>query len=266
LAGRSPFRLAYVSDAISDLKNRLGALEGKLQKLLAMSHQDLEVAKRLQKLVVRDRLPKISGIDLFARHIPGQEIGAEAFDVIPTKDNRELYVLVHWTESFGLSSVLLQALVNLQSRATLESHPGISVEDLFEEIQSALKETQGNASYRLCVFHLDVHSLKYELIQKDFAPWLYSETGREWEYMGASGILAPGSRCFFLTAQWNPNFKDADAFYKPLDPTKLAEKNTLLEVMNEALFKAEAFAKDQGLACDYSSVGIQVDARKIHLA
>jgi len=272
---------------LEELKNRLVQLESRLKGLLEISSRDLEIAKRLQALVVKNRLPSIPGIELIARHFSGSDMSAESFDVIPTKDFREIFIVAHWTESFGLSSVLLQAMVQLQTRAAIDSHPNLSTEALFGELKNSLLTHDENAQFRLSIFRLDVHSLKYSLYSKGFFPWISLSRGHwktindkefsevpvstlsakpQAEIFHTEDTLAPGTKLFFISSEWNFYAKSTNEFLAPLAFNEIPSNASLLDTINELMLRCENKIKSEELNVDLTALGLLVDSRKIHLA
>jgi hypothetical protein len=285
------------SGDLGALKRKLDKLEKSIQDLLEGANEDLTIAAALQKLLMPSRLPDIPGIQCFARYVGAAQVSSEAFDIISTKDNRQAWLVMTWTESFGLSSVLLQALVHFQGMALVEARPQATPTELFNDLSIALTGAKRSGRYRLLVARLDPANLNVTGVAigmappfrrnretSGFGPWTYVQP----EALGqnpallqpavsASPVLAddayhfsftvnPGSRLYFMGMGWNPS-QSLEEFVRPLDlPSQSAEKTDLMDDLNHLLFKAQNYSKQQGAGSDVSAVAFEIDSKKLHLA
>lgn len=285
------------SAPIQQLKERLAQLEQTLAKIAGGMEEDLEVARALQKQLMPNRTREIPGLTSHARYVSAQQIASESFDLIPTKDHRELWIIAAWTESFGLSSVLLQALVHLQSRALVESRAKLTPAEAFNEISTALVDAKKRGGYRLMVARLNVATLEMSGCAVGMPPWIrrarQGASFGPWELAQAEALraqpelfepassaaprladqaynfsfhLTPGTRLHFLSPGWNPDAR-VDEFLAPL---RLVEQKPagqdLLGEMNLLHLGAQAQLKAQGREADVTTLSFEVDARKLHIA
>jgi len=283
---------------IDKLKAKLEKLEAGLRDLLESTGRDLEVARELQKTLLKNRTPEISGLTVFARFISAGELSAEAFDLLPTKDGRQLWFTASWTSTFGLGSLLLQTLVHLQSRALVESKPRITPSEAFNDISTALTQARRAGKYRLMVGRLDMSSLLVEGVSIGMAPLLrrtreknrfgafetvQDEAFRQSPHLIQPGMsaaptlaadahnfsftLAPGSRLFYLSPTWREPLTVGE-FTQPL---RLSDENgqtglDLSDDMNRLLLAAEKYLENRGTKADLTALAFEVDARRLHLA
>ena len=282
-------------DPLLQLKERLAKLEKTLQKLASDMESDLEVARALQKLLLPNRTQDIPGVKSLARYISAQQIASESFDLIPTKDGRELWIFTAWTESFGLSSVLLQALVHLQSRSLVESRPNISLDEAFNDLSTALTAAKKAGGYRLMVAKLNLSTLELSGVSTGFAPWLRRMKGPAgygpWGFVTQAPVThemiqpsssaapnlahaaphfsfhaAPGTRLLFLSPGWNSDATDGEKYLAPLCLSESAPSNDMTADLNHALMKAQAHLNATELEADLTALLIEVDAKKLHIA
>ena len=283
-------------DPLAQLKDRLVKLEKTLQTLAKTMDADLEVARELQKMLLPNRTQDISGLKSLARYISAQQIASESFDLIPTKDGRELWIFTAWTESFGLSSVLLQALVHLQSRALVESRPNIGLDEAFNELSTSVTQAKKTGHYRLMVAKLNISTLEMSGISVGFTPWFRRSRGPggygPWSFASTelpitgdtiapassdapelssqahhfSFHATPGTRLLFLSPGWNANPKSSQEYLLPLDLESVPRTNDIADDLNHFLMKGQAHLKKTGTEADQTAVILEIDAKKLHIA
>ncbi|MBS1985019.1 MAG: hypothetical protein JST16_12690 [Bdellovibrionales bacterium] len=283
-------------EALDTLKTRLLQLEQSLKRIAETMDSDLNIGRELQKVLMPNRTPEIPGLKTHARYISAQQIASESFDLIPTKDGKELWTIVAWTESFGLSSVLLQALVHIQSRAIVQARPLVTPAEIFDEISTSMTGARKAGAYRLMVSRLNVASLEMSGVSMGMPPWMrrtrnaagYSPLEFVQSEAFASDpslldpcssaaprlateayhfafTLAPGNRLHFLTSAWAGHLPLA-ARLKNLESDKLDANADLLGEMNHLLIHAGHQLKKSGREADISALAFEVDAKKLHLA
>jgi hypothetical protein len=285
-----------MSQPIDGLKAKLDKLEQHLQALLESTQEDLEIARHLQKLLMPNRLPEIHGLKCLARYISAHDLAAESFDIVAADNKREVWMVLSWTSSFGLGSVLLQSLINLKANGLFKGgRDNLTPEEAFDEITQALTEAQKKATYRLGVLRLDMNSLKlkgcftglppmlYRPREKSaFGNWAYAQPEQlirnpklleradsqnpvtsakayRWEFQ-----LPPGSRFFLLGKEWNPE-TNLETWMKPLSLTQPGS-GALLEDLNQLLMRAEDHMKQSTRKADLTALAFELDSRVLHLA
>lgn len=276
------------------LKERLQRLELSLQKMLEHTHEDLKIAESLQKLLSQNRLPNVPGLKVQARYIPALQICSESFDIVPTKDHKQIWFVMSWTQTHGLSSLLLQALVHLQSQAILDAKPKISLDEAFNDLSMALAEAKKEGLYRLTLCRLDVASLQMTGLSAGGAPLIFKKR-RDWKILGeeafqqnfaehftapssanprlADKALAfsftfePGSRLFLMGASWNAKAANLQEYLHSLEIESMAQTEAhLLDDFNHLLIRAQKHLKTKNEENDLTLLAMEVDAKKLHLA
>jgi hypothetical protein len=286
-------------DGLNQIKKKLQSFEAQLKTLLGQSEQDLDIASQLQKLLMPNRAPEIPGLKVFARFIPAGKLSAESFDIIPTKDGREVWFINSWTESFGLSSLLLEVLVHLQSQALIHSRAKMTPDELFNDISIAMTKAKKQGQYRLHVSKLDLSTLAFNGLSRGCGPVLRRASpklasGAHWEMVQPEALiqtpqhlspavsaaptlaeeayhfavtLSPGTRFFILSSEWNGDAKGLAEFCAPLK-LEAAPKagGEVLDDMNHLLLQAQNSLKARHEDCDLSLIGAEIDSKRLHLA
>lgn len=285
-------------DDLKALKAKLVDFEKKLQDLLLSTQEDLSLAEDLQKLLMPNRVPEVAGLNIMARYIPAFQISSESFDVIPTKEGRQVWIITAQTETFGLSSVLLQNMVHLQSQALVESRPKISVEELFNDLSTSLSRAKKAAHYRLLVARIDVSTLQMSGVGIGAVPVLIKHREgahyENWRWGQADAFalnprwlepafsatptlaqqaysfsyhLRPGTRGLIVGSEWLSTAKSLKDFEKALRLDEVSDENQdLLKDLNAFLMQAQEHLSEAKKSCDLSALAFEVDAKKLHLA
>ena len=84
------------------LLEKLKILESQLQKLAAAAKEDLEMAQGLQKLLTPNRLPKVPGLECYAKHVSALGLSSDGFEILAQPKGTTIDFLMYWTESYGL--------------------------------------------------------------------------------------------------------------------------------------------------------------------
>ncbi len=287
------------NQSLDALEQKLKNFESRLRILLESTESDLKIAAALQKHLMPNKVPQVPGLLCYAKYICAGELSSESFDIIPTKNGRELWFVNSWTESFGLSSVLLQALVHLQSEAIVKAHTNLDVAQAFNDLSLSLTGAKRTGNYRLLLAKIDLLSLRVtgyaagcipllmKVREKNvYGPWQWVQKasfGGENEIPESvssanpmlankasafSFILAPGSRLFCLSSQWAANLSSLNEIEKSLGLEKLSKKedNDILSDMNSLLLGVEKAQEKTKNSVDAVAIAIEVDAKKLHLA
>lgn len=267
---------------IKDLTAKLLKLEEKLRIILDQHKNDLKIAKKLQNLLLPNRVPEINGVKILARHIAGSETSHDTFDIITTKDQKELFIVGAWTPQFGLSSLLLQTLFHLQSLALLQSRPNITIQEIYNDIKQSITDFNSEASFGLTLIKIDLHTLKIETLFHGTPPLLIRlkdkshfqeaeafplqyKINSDHDFQFFESQLRPGSRLFYVGTSWKKNKVD-EHFFKALKLENLNPNQSLIEDLNHLLFMAEQHQNSQTVKEDITALALELDERKIHLA
>ena len=112
----------------------------------------------------------------YARYYAGGSLSTSSFDFFVNDRKNELWFFCFWSESFGLSSTLLQLLVQMQNSQLIEKTEGeLDFTSLRDSFRKSVFEYNSDLSYRLCYFRLNVHSLNIEGLCDGFAPPVFQD-------------------------------------------------------------------------------------------
>lgn len=283
-----------------DLKSKIAKLEKQLGEILENTRADLELATVLQKLLIPNRAETIAGIECLTRYYSAGQLNSDTYDILISPNGRYLWFVHMWTGSFGLSSLFMHAIVQLQAQTQSKAEPRASVEDFFDVITLTLAESKKPLPYRIRLGCLDTGTLKLRSLSKGFPP-LLKRTRRgagvsEWQPLGLEGyqdegalesalttdnltsngailtetVLEPGSRLFSLSPTWNRDAKTWKTFMAPLQiatgESGSRPDTDLKDDANHLLYHAEAYTKLQPAPQDLSVIAVEIDANKLHLA
>ena len=290
---------ANPKDEFDKIKIKLEKLQTHLEVLLQNAELDLEIAAQLQKLLHQNRLNEVHGIECVARYISAHGISSEGFDLITTQKGREVWMVFSWAETFGLSSILLQSMIHLQSKALIEAKSNLQPADVFNDLSHCLAQAKKAGHYRLLVAKFDTAHLKISGCAVGFAPFMMrTKEKNQFQNLalcqpealsqkpqllnaGMSSTPTPsqdayhfhfpvptGSRLYFLSSTFSEaksleEFKIASALFTE---KSMKLQSDLVDDLNLMLMNAEDFLKSHGKTADITAVALQVDASKLHLA
>jgi hypothetical protein len=158
------------------LKKKLEQLNHRLQELSTSALEDIEVATQIQKLLHPNRLEKVPGIRCVSRFIQGAEKGSEGFDVFTTDaQNRGSWYIANQTESFGLSSMLVQTLIYLTTRLQKGQERDLTPIEFFKILYESFANAKKKGKVRLLVTHLNHQTLAMRGVSRGFSPLLVRE-------------------------------------------------------------------------------------------
>ncbi len=237
-------------DALKALKEKLDTLESRIREILVNTNEDLKLAKKIQGLLMPNRLPKFPGLESYAKYISARELSSEFYDLIPTDNHRHLWIVQSWTSNFGLGSLITQSFMTLQGRKLLAHSDQKSVRDVYTELLSTFMELHEGqkGTLRLMLRRLDMNRLKLESVgfgfpppllrlqernlwgpfqiealeyhaqlQSPLAPKSYAELTAESVPPAEYSLqIRPGSRIFFMGASWNPT-ANLQEFFRPIN-------------------------------------------------
>ncbi|HVJ63795.1 MAG TPA: hypothetical protein VM901_00925 [Bdellovibrionota bacterium] len=283
-----------------DLKAKIAKLEKQIAEILENTRQDLELATTLQKLLMPNRTHNVSGVNCITRYYSAGQLNSDTYDLITSPSGRHLWFVHLWTASFGLSSLFLHAIVQLQTQAQSKMEPKPSLEDFFDVIALSLAESPRNIPFRIRLSSLDTGTLKLRSLSQGFPPLLKrSARGAsvtEWNAIGLEGYaeetafadasskgglnssqavltettLEPGCRIFSISPTWNREARDWKSFMAPLQigvgDSGSRPDTDLKDDTNHLLYRAEAYTKAQPITQDVSVIALEIDRNKLHLA
>ena len=140
-----PFRPIEVATKLKSVtklleSRQLSELNRSLTSLLASLREDLIRTERLQKLKVPKRFSNLNGFKIDSRYIAGAASGGDYLDVIESKSNSGLGVLLSSVTSYKFSNYLLAAFSGLLDKASKEGGEALLEplkfgETLFQEVK-----------------------------------------------------------------------------------------------------------------------------------
>jgi hypothetical protein len=172
---------------------------------------------------------------------------------------------MYWTESYGLSAVLMQALIHLSIKNQAGSAQ--TLDELLSFLQTQLESAKKKGQYKILAARIHIHSLKIEGKSLGLPlPWIRDSKSKSWSNLSPSDsadakiqnfqtTLNPGAEILFLGSAWSHSQPELGG----IDPTQ-----GLLDVMNHCAVQAQARLLPE--AADLSLIGLRVDPRKLHLA
>lgn len=92
---------------------------------MAVKQQDEELARRVQRSFLPQRLPEISGYSFYAFYQAAKNVGGDYYDFIPHSDER-LGVLLGDVAGKGMPAALLMAKLSAEARFCMLAHPEIA--------------------------------------------------------------------------------------------------------------------------------------------
>lgn len=286
--------------ASEDLKAKIAKLEKQIGDILENTRADLELATTLQKLLIPNRTQNVSGVQCLTRYYSAGQLNSDTYDLLVSPNGRHLWLVHLWTGSFGLSSLFLHAIVQLQAQMQAKAEPKPSLEDFFDVIVLSLAESKRSIPFRIRLTSLDTGTLKLRSLSQGFPP-LLKRTAKntsvsEWSALGleayqdemafadvlSSGglraesalltetTLEPGSRIFSLSPTWNREAQDWKTFMAPLEigisQGGSRPDTDLKDDANHLLYQAERFTKATPVPQDLSVIALEIDRHKLHLA
>jgi len=286
------------SDELEQIRRKLKKFESTLQDLLLATQEDLILAEKLQKALMPNRLVDIPGLTCHARYIAAEQVSSDSFDIISAPHHKYIYFMMSFTETHGLSSILLQSLVHLQSKNLIMGKQALGLEEIFNTLSASVADAKRAGKYRLMVCRLDTRSLEFSGITKGFCPPVRRRLTRQnlepFEVLSREAAqnhptafeaavstapaLAPdalsfsvhlgaGDRLFLLSRDWNSQAATLHNWLEPLDLDAGSEAGTdLVDDFNYLLGRADRFNKRQEPKGDVSLVALEVDPKKLHLA
>jgi hypothetical protein len=234
---------------LKNLKNKLDLLEGRIRDLLTSTEEELKLARKVQALLMPNRLPKFHGLECFAKYVSARELSSEFYDLIASENHRILWIVQSWTSNFGLATLVTQTFMNLQNQKLLGNNAKGDLYEIFQQMLQtilALSDAdQGNL--RLMIRRLDMSRLSMESLGFGFPPPLVRHQEKnQWGNFQAEGLefylknpgllkpvsfseisklsmknrmyvtqFKPGQRFYLVGSSWNPT-ESVEEFFRGL--------------------------------------------------
>lgn len=125
----TPFRRMEVLSKIRGyqqilLWEEVTRINASFSEIIEGLHDDLRLAERLQKAQLPKRFPEIKGVTLASRYLAGSRAGGDYFEVVESKEQARLSVILSDSSSYGLSGMVLAAVMQVAFRLGRESSLG----------------------------------------------------------------------------------------------------------------------------------------------
>lgn len=147
-----------------------------LEKLIHQSSKELLSAQQLQRMLSPTELPNIQGFDFSTKFNPGSRFGGDYFDIFEHEDKLKFGMLISSASGYGLSSILLSAIIKLSSQ--IEARRGLKPDKVLEVIAKDVTPQIKNN---------DEASLFYAVVDRRTFEMEYSHLGSIRAYVQVSG-------------------------------------------------------------------------------
>ncbi len=170
--------------AVKITNTRLQEVEREKERMT----QQLEVAAMLQKRLLPDALPEVSGYELLARQLPCFEVAGDLYDVSLLDDGRLVLALGDVTGK-GIGASLLMANVMASLRVLYQEPPdlGVWIDRIHRQILQSSDELH---SVTLFLGLLDPHTHRLEYVSAGHDPVLVIPAAGEALQLAATGLPA----------------------------------------------------------------------------
>ncbi|NUM88744.1 MAG: SpoIIE family protein phosphatase [Bdellovibrionales bacterium] len=166
-----------------------------LPRLIHRLEEDVKMAGKIQRLLIRDRFPPIGNIPVASKYWCGMRSGGDYFDLLEFPDGAHTGIFLSDSSSYGLSGKLLSALVHFTAHGTKESalEPAALVEILGGKLRAEIKPED-----QLSIFY-GILNRKTMLLS-----YVWAGTPQAWvERAGRWQCLADGSRPSLAATGWH---------------------------------------------------------------
>lgn len=256
-----------------------------LEKLIHQSSKELLSAQKLQKFLSPTELPNIQGFEFSTKFTPGSRFGGDYFDIFEHEDKLKFGILISSASGYGLSSILLSAIIKLSSQ--IEARRGLKPNKVLEIIaQDVIPQIRNSDQASLFYAVIDRRSFEMEYchlgnirayiqvfgkeslkdlamttpgLKKDFASDLSSQTVQ----------LNPRDRLIFATeGVTSVQASDGKIWGENglISAIRQAPKLGVHELRNEILFQAERYSGKTLPERDQTLVVAEVKDKVIKLA
>lgn len=145
---------------IQNSKNELKKRANIIEKYNTKIKKDLQLAKKVQKNMIPEKLPQISGIKLHGLYSPLEEVGGDIYDVIKI-DKSRVGLFIGDISGHGLSAAMITSMVNalMETSKKLLSNPAKLVQYLNNKLLNITDDMYLTAFYG--VYNTQTRKLKY---------------------------------------------------------------------------------------------------------
>lgn len=265
-------------------RNEFKKLSYRLEKMTLKMTDELNTAQRLQKILSPTEIPRISGVDVSSKFIPGSQYGGDYLDLFEYADRLKFGVLVTSASGYAMSSLLLTVIFDLTAK--IQAKKPISIEQFIKEL---INECQKNMSAK------DSFSLFYGVMDRRTFEMTYCLLGSldAFHQPHSSTALRRLEPCadrilketqvtaepkkifmeskdrFILLTEGIRNSKNSkNAYWGPegiLEAIYAAPRSGVHDLRNEILFRNEQFTQAEAPERDQTVLVMEVKDRLIKL-
>lgn len=280
-----PFRSLEVLSKIRQAQqvlmwDEVHQINASFSEMLDQLRGDLKLAERLQKTKLPNRFPDLRGFKTCYRYLAGMKSGGDHFEVIESKDQQQMSMVLSDSSSYGLSSAVLSTLVTVMMRLSAEETRSAveTVRRIYGELKATLTERD-----KLSLFYGVISRKDYRMrfLNLGSSGVFYAPEGRDFKELARQGE-AITTRSEMLSLEQgevtlDPNGRLAvvsDGFIEAVggsaQVTKLFNEyrgRESVDGVNELVFRVKkTLAEDDLPAQDCTAAIFDLDARLIRLA
>lgn len=157
--------LVFKQNEVLKYKTQLGSINQKLEKLIAQLSQDQKAFLKIQRALSPTELPKLQGVAISSKFLPGQQFGGDYFDIFELEDKFHFGVILSSCSGYSVSALLLSVLMKIS--AQIEANKGLAphlvLKKIFDEIKGSLRPgDETNVLY--CLFDRRHFKMSYAQI------------------------------------------------------------------------------------------------------
>jgi hypothetical protein len=246
----SRIRWHYHLQTLRELEHTSAAVPELIRKL----EEDLLLAEKIQRRLIRDKFPAMQGIAVKSKYWCGLRSGGDYFDVIDFAGGRYLGILLSDTSTYSLSSSLLATFMHqsLQVPAGEIPNPTAIVSRVLGELE--LKEKE-----KLSIFFgiLDRRTYKIDYVcsgpiwvckfSHDKAATEWIESGNRAPLSSLAKVMTPGSQFLLDPQDRLLIFSDGWEEGMGKDLSKFVEKELSAKLDSQTLINEFSFKLKQSL-------------------
>src|SRR3989344_4469952 len=175
----------------------LRSMEGinsNVKRLIQKLEEDLVFAQKIQRRLIKDRFPPMSGISIKSKYWCGLKGGGDYFDVFEFADKNYIGFLLTDVSSYKLSSAFISAMMALPSKLAEGEvrDPQATVKRIHAELRERMDDKE---NYSIFYGVLDRKSfiMRYVAHDKVYLSLQSADGKRDWLYKGERDALKAGS-------------------------------------------------------------------------
>lgn len=165
-------------------------INANVRKLTQRIEEDLVFAQKIQRRLIKDRFPPMSGISIKSKYWCGLKGGGDYFDVFEFADKNHIGFILTDVSSYKLSSAFISAMLALPARLDGEAirDPQATVRRIHGELRERMDEKE---TYSIFYGVLDRKSfvMRYVAFGSVFLGLQSARGARDWIYKGSEDPL-----------------------------------------------------------------------------